>query len=267
MAIYHLTIKSGSRAKGISAARKSDYICRENRYEKWADRCLYKTSGNLPRWAEDSRDFWRAADQYEIRDARLFVEAEFALPKELEHEGRVELAKQFTRDLTGDRLPYSLAIHEGKGHNPHAHLMISERMNDGVERPRELWFRRANTREPEHGGALKSRDFHGGSRIREIRELWAERANQAMEREGHLERVSHLSLEAQGFERTPTRHLGPEVLAMEERGIRTDRGHELVAEHLGREQLTRELEHLEQHLGVKEHGLEKVRQKDLGLEY
>ena len=32
------------------------------------------------------------------------------------------------------RFHYTLAVHRGKGENPHAHLMISERVNDGIER-------------------------------------------------------------------------------------------------------------------------------------
>ena len=53
----------------------------------------------------------------------------------LEHGDQVELAREFASKLTsagGERLPYTLAVHRGRGENPHAHLMISERANDGV---------------------------------------------------------------------------------------------------------------------------------------
>ena len=64
----------------------------------------------------------------------------------------------FAKRLTeGERLPYTLAIHRGDGENPHAHLMFSERANDGIERSAEQWFRRTKRSEPEKGGARKSR--------------------------------------------------------------------------------------------------------------
>ena len=37
---------------------------------------------------------------------------------------------------------------EGIAHNPHAHLMFSERRNDGIERSRADWFSRADSRDP-----------------------------------------------------------------------------------------------------------------------
>jgi hypothetical protein len=49
----------------------------------------------------------------------------------------------FAQELTKDgSLPYTLAIHSGRDadgdeHNPHAHLMISERKHDGIDRSRE----------------------------------------------------------------------------------------------------------------------------------
>ena len=46
------------------------------------------------------------------------------------------------------------------------------------------------------------------------------------ERAGHVVRIDHRSLEAQGVERLPGVHLGPTVQAMEARGIETERGTE-----------------------------------------
>ena len=66
---------------------------------------------------------------------------------------RTSSSASFARELTAEeRLPYTLAIHAGRDadgneHNPHAHLMVSERRNDGIERVAEQWFRRANRAE------------------------------------------------------------------------------------------------------------------------
>ncbi|MBJ3457182.1 MobA/MobL family protein, partial [Salmonella enterica subsp. enterica serovar Agona] len=57
----------------------------------------------------------------------------------------------------------------------------------------------------------------------QTREAWADHANRALERAGHDARIDHRTLEAQGIERLPGVHLGPNVVEMEGRGIRTDR--------------------------------------------
>lgn len=231
MAIYHLTVRTGTRAKGTKAARKADYIERQNQYERQPDRCLYRESGNMPEWVErNPREYWEAADEHERANGRLFIEVEVALPRELSSDDRIELAREFARELTREsNLPYTMAVHEGRGKdgwgdNPHAHVMVSERQNDGVERDREAWFRRFNRDEPERGGALKTREFHGSEHIRELRERWEREANRALEREHVHERVDHRSLKEQGLEREPTRHYGPGVQAEEDRAWQREHG-------------------------------------------
>ena len=97
-----------------------------------------------------------AADEHERANGRLFREVEFALPTELTRSERLEAAREFAHFLTDrERLPYTLAIHRGGGENPHCHLVISERSNDGLERTAETWFKRYNGKAPEQGGARK----------------------------------------------------------------------------------------------------------------
>jgi len=77
-------------------------------------------------------------------------------------------------------------IHEGRDengqdHSPHAHLMFSERQNDGIERGPAEWFRRANSEDPEHGGAPKNRTFHGRDWVEQARERWADLTNKKLE--------------------------------------------------------------------------------------
>ena len=160
MAVFHLKVSVGSRAGGQSAVAKADYIEREGRYEQDREELEHKEHGNMPEWAEDDpRSYWEAADEHERVNGRLFREVEFALPRELNEGDQVELAREFASKLTsagGERLPYTLAVHRGDGENPHAHLMISERANDGIERSREQWFKRYNSKEPEKEGARKS---------------------------------------------------------------------------------------------------------------
>ena len=102
--------------------------------------------------------YWEAADQHERANGRLFKRLEFALPLALSAADRAELAVGFAHSLTdAERLPYTLALHAGHGENPHCHLMISERGNDGVERSPAQWFKRYNAAEPAEGGRAEER--------------------------------------------------------------------------------------------------------------
>ena len=228
MAIFHLDVKTGTRGGGQSASAKYDYLGREGRYAKDAEELEYKESGNLPQWAEDDPGkYWQAADEHERTNGRLFQQVEVALPVELDERQRRDLAGSFAERLTREeRLPYTLAIHRGgeAGENPHAHLVISERANDGIERSAEQWFKRANGKQPERGGAKKSRTMMDKHWIAETREVWGREANLALERAGQEDRVDHRSLAAQRDEslargdleraaelsREPSVHRGPQ---------------------------------------------------------
>lgn len=228
---YHLSFRSGSRASGSCATAAFAYVTRTGEYDDPdRDAALYTESDHLPAWAKDDpRDYWDAADLYERANGRLYLSADFALPRELDLPDQVALAHAFAQELTGpEQLPYTLAIHagrdaEGREHNPHAHLMISERQNDGVEREREQWFRRANPVHPERGGAPKSRTFHGRTWMEHARERWATRTNATLAERGRAERVDHRSYERQGIDREPGSHFGPGAAYVVARGRQHDR--------------------------------------------
>ena len=228
MAVYHLKVSIGSRAGGQSAGAKADYMEREGNYEKDREELEHKEHGNMPEWAKDDpHSYWEAADEHERANGRLYREIQFALPKELNEEQRRELASSFAASVTeGERLPYTLAIHRGgpNGENPHAHLMFSERPNDGIERGKEQWFKRYNAKAPEKGGTQKSRVAMPQAWLEDTRKAWAREANAALERAGRGERIDHRSLaerrdvaersgdlqQAAELSREPNVHLGPE---------------------------------------------------------
>lgn len=240
MAIYHLNASTGSRSGGQSAAAKSDYIARAGRYSKDRGEVALVESANMPEWVRAGRgraagaalDYWRQADQAERSNGVLFRQVEFALPVELPPAERQALARQFADELAtvpGGKLPYTLAVHEKAG-NPHAHLVMSERINDGIARDREVWFKRAAASpkgravDPSQGGARKADiGSRRGDWLAETRQRWAEVANAALDRAGHA-RIDHRSLAEQNVARPPTEHLGPQPAAIEERtGRRSDR--------------------------------------------
>ena len=230
MAIYHLTVKTGSRSNSQSARAKADYIQRQGKYAKDRDDVAHTQSGNLPTWAEGQPGaYWEAADQYERANGRLYREIEFALPRELNLPQMRELVEAFAEHLTSaEKLPWTLAIHTDEG-NPHCHLMVSERVNDGMAREAGQWFKRYNAKEPGKGGARKTESMKPQGWLEQTRAAWADQANRSLERAGVEARIDHRSLADQGLDRAPTEHLGPHVLEMEKRGIETERTVEIEA--------------------------------------
>jgi len=228
LAIYHLNAKTGSRRGGQSAGAKARYHRREGRYARGRlspDQVVHATAGNMPRWAQKPTDYWDAADEHERTNGRLFKELEFALPRELDAGAQVELAAQFARELAGDDLPYQLVLHDDPdGENPHAHLMLSERVNDGLERDPATWFKRASNKDAAVGGARKTDRLKPRAWLEHTRKRWAEMANETLARAGQPDRIDHRSLVAQGIKRFPGRHLGPHAAAAEAAGLRTWRG-------------------------------------------
>ena len=184
MAVYHLKVGFGSRAGGQSASAKNDYIERDGRYADDGDEREHVEHGHMPAWAEDDpHAYWQAADEHERANGRLYSEVQFALPRELDAGGRRELAGAFAEQVCSrERLPYTLALHRGgqDGGNPHAHLMFSERGNDGIARSAEQWFKRHNPK--------------AGDWLDKTRQVWEQTANRALEQAGRAERIDGRSI-------------------------------------------------------------------------
>jgi len=231
MAVYHMAVSVGSCGGGASAGSKDDYLEREGKYkeEEWEDpEAEHIEHGHMPEWAtDDPHRYWAAADARERVNGTLYREVQFALPRELDPDQRRELAVGFAERLTGkENLPYTLALHRGGGENPHAHLMINERVNDGIRRSEETWFKRANSKHPERGGARKTRSLQGKRWLIQTRKTWEQEANRALANAGRQERIDCRSLadrrddalergaleEAAEFSREPGVHLGPQGL-------------------------------------------------------
>lgn len=128
-----------------------------------------------------------------------------SFPRELTLEQQRQLVAEVVQEITTAKegqLPYSFAIHRGEGHNPHLHLMVSKRVNDGLSRTPGTWCKRANRAEPEKGGAIKVENLERKERLLELHQIWAEMANAALERAGHSVRIDHRSLIDQGIDRS-----------------------------------------------------------------
>lgn len=223
MAIYHCSIKTIGRSSGRSAVAGAAYragVCLEDErtgevHDYTRKSGIEHTELIMPEGVTlDREQLWNAAEAAEKRkNSTVAREYEIALPDELTPEERTELAKEFARHLVERYgVAVDLSIHapgrEGDSRNHHAHILTTTRQVT-----------------PE-GFAAKTRalDDRKSGEVEHVRATWAQLTNQALERAGSPERVSHESLEKQGIEREPTVHLGPTVTAMERRGVRTDRG-------------------------------------------
>ena len=253
MAIYHVHVASGGRAAGQSAALKVAYILREGPHGGHDDLVEWG-SGHMPQWAAaDPRKLFAAADAHERKNARLYLHVWVALPNELDEIERHDLVLAIGATLTASGpgqehgLPYVYAVHagdpksSGEAANPHAHYVISERINDEITRDDEQWFRRANRRNPAAGGAPKDRSLKEVTWVEDTRKVIEGLINKHLAWAGREERVtadSHATriAEADAWGDTGTAeylrlhppgiHLGPASAAMERDRFRGKRDEE-----------------------------------------
>ena len=232
MAIYRFSMKHGSRGKGSSSGAHVRYILRQERYDYSAHQLQYSASGNMPHWAESAPHFWDAADEHEAANARLYTEFEITLPRELTGEQQLTLAQDFIKTEIGDRHPYTMALHELEamdgGTNPHIHIMFTTRTLDGIERDRELFFRRANSNHPEQGGAPKERRWMAKDRLMELRQSWGQQANLALNRAGQDTTIDCRALEERGIDRTPEPKLSPYEAMLWKQGVITKKVEQIL---------------------------------------
>lgn len=216
MASYHLSVKVGAKGK---AAAHAEYIEREGEYKlKNKEKLEAVEHGNMPEWAQDNPNiFWQCADEYERKNGSTYREIEIALPRELTPQQRKELVQTFVEHELGEQHAYTWAIHTPKasiegGEQPHAHIMYSERLQDGINRSPDQFFKRYNSKNPERGGCQKSNIAKTAEQRKtelvELRERFANLQNAYLEKYGHADRVDHRSLADQGIERSPEKHLG-----------------------------------------------------------
>lgn len=226
MASFHFEIKSGKKGRATGHA---DYITRQGVHGKRGD-LLFSGSGNMPSFAQDSpKLFWPPADRFERANAAVYREYIIALPRGLTVDQLRALVDDMIPGLVGDR-PYQYAVHSPEssidgGENPHLHLMYSDRAPDGIDRSPQQYFARYNPDNPEKGGCKK---LSGGrNRIQLRDEVIAKRRHVANVQNAHLalngrsDFVDHRSLQEQGVDRAPERHLGPaRISGMSEDDVR-----------------------------------------------
>ncbi len=245
MAIYHLSAKLISRKAGRSATAAAAY--------RTAERIVDERTGEVhdytkkrgvehaevvmptgADWTPGRAELWNAVEAKNKRaDAQIAREFVVALPDELTPEARRGLAVRFAREIADTyQVAADVCIHlpskEGDNRNHHAHILTTTNTVQGQglgNKARAL--------------DLVAHNMGGGTgtanAIDKLRQVWADLANQALERAGRAERIDHRSLEAQGIGRPPSQHVGPAVSGMARRGAPSE-----VAQRMG-EQFTSRL--------------------------
>ena len=156
-----------------------------------------------PAWMRDRASLWSGVEAAEKRkDAQLAREVHFALPRELDRTGRVELIREFCqREFVARGMICDIAVHNppdrAGAEQPHAHVMLTTRVLTG------------------EGFGAKDRDWNDKALYEGWRAGWAEHANRALERVGSPERIDHRSFAERGIDREPEPKLGPKAVRLE----------------------------------------------------
>lgn len=195
------------RSDTIFASSHVQYINRESAFKQRGG-CVF-TAHHLPKWAKDDpKIFFDAADRFERVNGERYKEIEFSLPNELDLSEQKKIIDRFIdRHLKG--YYYAYAVHDKIGtmsngeRHPHVHLMFSTRRIDAYEkiheREPELFFKRANKKDPSKGGCAKGKEWTSKYRINHtilLRKNFAEIQNSVLAENGIALRVDHRSLKA-----------------------------------------------------------------------
>ncbi|WP_018084184.1 MobQ family relaxase, partial [Asticcacaulis benevestitus] len=236
MAIYHLSMKTVSRASGRSAVGAAAYRSgtrltneRDGLTHDYTRKGGIEHSeivlpdGSNAEWARDRETLWNAAEFAEKRkDARVAREIEVALPHELTGEQRLELVREFSQGLA-DRYDVAVdfALHTPDQdmdiRNHHAHIMFTTRqvteewLGDKTDLERENKWLKANDLATTH------------EQLKALRVEWEETANLHLARAGHDIRIDHRSHQDRGLEIEPTQHVGVHATQMDRHGKAVER--------------------------------------------
>lgn len=232
MAIYHLSVQVINRKDNRSAVFAAAYRAGEHlvdeRLNKIADytkkrRPLHTeilAPLDAPAWVYNRERLWNAVEAREKRkDAQLAREFNVALPAELSIKQQIELIKRYVQEQFVKRgMVADISINKppksGSHLNFYAHIMLTTR---------EINL---------DGFGSKNRDWNSPSLLKEWRAAWAEYANEALAKAGRAERIDHRTLQAQGLDREPTIHLGPNKASETELELRKnieDKNKQIIA--------------------------------------
>ena len=155
MAIAFVRNRPISKAKGESAGNLFAYI---NRVDGWAakanlDETVIPYNSKPPAGFDNMQQVFKDADTYERSNGVVAKELTIAVPRELNIDEAREMMFKICQRYEETR--YLSAVIHYNDHNPHIHLLLLERQRDDIDRPKEQFFKRHNSKNPEGTGAQK----------------------------------------------------------------------------------------------------------------
>ena len=194
-----------------------------------------------PQEYADRETLWNAVEKAEHgKKAQLAYSFDIALQNEFSMQENIALARQFLLERFVSRgMVVDFAVHQpdredGGIQNPHFHVLCPIRpiLPDGrwgSKQRREYLLDGHGERIRDEAGnyvfnAVPTTDWGSPDTLEHWRQTWAELCNAKFAEKGLDCRIDHRSYERQGVGQLPTVHEGPTVKAMEQKGIRTDKG-------------------------------------------
>ncbi|CAD7342150.1 Ti-type conjugative transfer relaxase TraA [Sphingomonadales bacterium 58] len=223
MAIYHFSAKVISRANGSSAVASAAYRAAERLHDDrlGRDHDFSNKAGvvhseilapeGAPERLNDRATLWNEVEAGEKRkDAQLAREVEFSIPRELNQQQGIQLARDFVEKQFVERgMVADMNVHWDMGKDgqpkPHAHVMLSMR-EVGPE-----------------GFGQKVREWNSTALLQEWRVAWADHVNERLAELDIDARIDHRTLEAQGIDLEPQHKIGPAASRMPEQGLEAER--------------------------------------------
>lgn len=203
---YHLHVKNIGRRFGRSIVAAAAYRAGETIWNEAEEResvfggrrdvvfAEIRMPVDAPPWMKERQQLWNAVEKAEKRsDARLAKEVEFSLPRELPRDLWPVAAAEMADAYTSQGFVVDLAIHEdGRGHNPHVHLLLTTR------------------RVTPSGFGAKLRHADAVAFITQARQLWQKTANKLLGKVGAGVQIDARSLKSRGIDREAGQHRGPD---------------------------------------------------------
>ena len=180
MAIYHFSAKVISRANGSSAVASAAYRAAERLHDDrlGRDHDFSNKAGvvhseimlpdGAPERLNDRATLWNEVEGAEKRkDAQLAREVEFSIPRELNQQQGIQLAREFVEKQFVERgMVADMNVHWDKAKDgtpkPHAHVMLAMR-DMGPD-----------------GFGKKNRDWNSTELLKGWREAWSAHVNERM---------------------------------------------------------------------------------------
>lgn len=253
---FHLSVVPMSRSTGKSSVAKAAYITggkladeRTGKLHDYTRRggveaVLHAQLKDAPEWSRDVAQAWNAVEAAETRKNSQTAKVidGLAFPHGIDAEARQRMLTDFMREQFGRKgLLWTASIHapdkDGDQRNYHAHVMWSERplTAAGFAKIKDRDGTSFATREAalvamrERWAALSAKQLErAGLPLEAAR--WKEAHRTLPEQEQLARARGDLEFAAELADREPTKHLGSATVALERKGIHTERGdaHEAI---------------------------------------